>query len=92
MVKFPVVAFKDSGAEAETQNVPEPVGKVNVGVAALAGAVIVYLPDAVLDAKAIVPVDVPGMPRTGAMVYPGAAAEAVALPNTVPPAALSTEC
>jgi hypothetical protein len=64
------------------------VGSVSVGVAALAGAVIVYFPDAVLDAMAIDPVDVPGMPRTGAMVYPGAAAPVVAFPNTVPPAAL----
>jgi hypothetical protein len=64
------------------------VGRVSVGVAALAGAVIVYLPDAVLLAMAMDPVEVPGMPRTGAMVYPGAAAPVVALPNTVPPAAL----
>lgn len=67
---------------------PLLVGSVKVGVAVLAGAVIVNLPDAVELAKAIVPVDVPGMPSTGAMVYPGAAAEAVALPNTVPAAAL----
>jgi hypothetical protein len=46
------------------------------------------LPDAVLLAMAMDPVEVPGMPRTGAMVYPGAAAPVVALPNTVPPAAL----
>ena len=70
---------------------PLLVGRVRVGVAALAGAVIVYLPDAVLDAKAIDPVDVPGIPRTGAMVYPGAAAPVVVLPNTVPPAALLSE-
>jgi hypothetical protein len=67
---------------------PLDVGSVKVGVAALAGAVIVNFPDAVLLANAIDPVDVPGMPRTGAVVYPGAAVEAVALPNTVPPAAL----
>jgi hypothetical protein len=64
------------------------VGNVSVGVAALAGAVIVYLPDAVELAKAIDPVDAPGMPSTGVAVYAGAAADAVALPNTVPPAAL----
>jgi hypothetical protein len=87
-VKAPVVALRDSAPDADTANVPEPVGKVSIGVAALAGAVIVYSPLAVLLAKAIVPVDVPGMPRTGAMVYPGAAAPAVELPNTVPPAAL----
>jgi hypothetical protein len=67
---------------------PLLVGSVRVGVDALAGAVIVNLPEAVLLAKAIVPVDVPGMPSTGAMVYAGAAAPVVLLPNTVPPAAL----
>ena len=41
---------------------------ISVGVAALAGAVIVYLPDAVELAKAIDPVDAPGMPSTGVAV------------------------
>lgn len=41
---------------------PLDVGKVSVGVEALDGAVIVNFPDAVLLAKAIVPVDVPANP------------------------------
>lgn len=67
------------------------VGRVSVGVAELAGAVSVYRPDAVALAKAIVPVDVPGIPNTGAVVYAGAAAEVVLFPNTVPPPALLKE-
>jgi hypothetical protein len=50
----------------------------------------VYLPLAVLDARAIEPVDVPGMPSTGAIVYEGAADEVVLLPNSVPPAAFAS--
>jgi hypothetical protein len=64
------------------------VGSVNVGVAAFAGAVIVYFPLAVLEAIATLPVDVPGIPRTGAVVYAGAADDVVLFPNNVPPPAL----
>jgi hypothetical protein len=64
------------------------VGNVKVGVAVLAGAVIVNLPDAVELAKAIVPVEVPGTPKTGAIVYAGAPELDALLPNTVPPLAL----
>jgi hypothetical protein len=85
-----VVAFNTIGDDAVTANVPVPVGNVNVGVAAFAGAVIVYLPDAVEEANAIDPVLVPGMPRTGAMVYDGVAEEVVLLPSIVPPPAFAS--
>jgi len=64
------------------------VGKVNVGVAAFAGAVTVNSPEAVDEANAIVPVEVPGIPSTGAVVYEGAPEVDAGFPNTVPPAAL----
>lgn len=85
---MPVVALRVSGEDAETQKVPVPVGNVKVGVAAFAGAVIVYFPDAVELARARVPVLVPGIPRTGAVVNAGPAEPVVLFPNTVPPPAL----
>ena len=91
------VPAADATTKAELNTVPSPancptntfdvVGKVSVGVAALAGAVIVYFPLAVDDASAIDPVLVPGIPKTGEMVYAGAADVAPLFPNTVPPPA-----
>jgi len=83
----PMVAVKTVPSPTFTAT-PLLVGRVSVGVAELAGAVIVYFPEAVLLAKAIVPVDVPGIPSTGAVVYAGAAEVVPLFPNTVPPAAL----
>jgi hypothetical protein len=65
------------------------VGNVNVGVAEDAGVAIVNFPDAVDEASAIVPFDVPGMPSTGAVVYAGAAEEVVLFPSKVPPPAFA---
>lgn len=67
------------------------VGRVSVGVEVLAGAVIVNLPEAVELASAMEPVEVPGIPKTGAIVKAGPAAPVVLFPNTVPPAALLRE-
>lgn len=50
---------------------------------------IVNFPLAVDEARAIVPVDVPGIPNTGADVYDGAPVVVAFLPNTVPPAAFA---
>ena len=72
------VPAAEAATSEELKIVPSPancpaktldvVGKVSVGVAAFAGAVIVNLPEAVELARAIEPVDVPGMPSTGAVV------------------------
>ena len=66
------------------------VGSVRVGVALDAGVAIVNLPDAVDDARARVPFDVPGIPRTGAVVYVGVVEPVVAFPSTVPPPAFAS--
>ena len=67
------------------------MGRVSVGVEVLAGAVIVNLPEAVELASAMEPVEVPGIPKTGAIVKAGPAAPVMLFPNTVPPAALLRE-
>ena len=99
---FAVWVRKDKAPAADTvedkivpspasANTPLPVGKVSVGVAALAGAVTVNFPEAVELASAMVPVEVPGIPSTGAVVNAGPAAPVVLFPYIVPPAAFDNE-
>jgi hypothetical protein len=78
------MALRASGAETETANVPDCVGRVRVGVPAAAWGVIRAVPDPD-PARASVPNTDPGIPSTGFEVKDGTALTALGFPSTVPP-------
>lgn len=83
-VKLPVVAFSTIGLDAPTAKVPDVLGSVSVGLPAVVWGVTSTVPPP-LPAKEIVPVDVPGMPNTGAIELTPTAGLVPVLANTDPP-------
>ena len=84
-VSVPVVALSTSGVVAFAASVPEVFGKSSVGEP-VAGCGLRMAVPLVAPAKPSWPVEVPGIPSTGAVVAEGTADEAEGLPRTVPPA------